>query len=92
MKNPRPTPIISRNEQGPNAYITAKLRLARFLAMCVAKSCFWTGDAISRLMNIVPIAGILYPAYNNLMYWSCVLSDNYDLGMWGAPEKNDDVR
>lgn len=86
MKNPRPTPIISRNEQGPTDYITMKLRVARFLASCVAWSCFWVGDGISRLMNVASVFVFLYPIYNTLMYWSCTLSDNYDLGMW---RKND---
>ena len=48
---------------------------------------FWVGDIVSKPLYYFDwTARVLYPIYNNLMYWSLLLSDKYDLGIWGEPE------
>jgi len=46
----------------------------------IAQMLFWSGHIASYVVPIWPDA--FYPIYNNLMYWSCILSDKYELGIW----------
>ena len=54
-----------------------------FLAWCVSWFFYGTGHITSLTFHHIPfLTNILYPIYNNLMHWSMVISDKYDLGVW----------
>lgn len=48
---------------------------------------FWTGDVISRIMNYLDWSW-MYPAYNNLMWWSVEIQEWADVkGPWRVPNE-----
>jgi hypothetical protein len=41
-----------------------------FFCWLISWALFWSGDAVSRVMNLAEPFGHLYPIYNRLMLWS----------------------
>lgn len=44
------------------------------VAQCASFCLYWTGHAISRVMNNA-VGAHLYPTYHRLMNWSCEVED-----------------
>lgn len=56
--------------------------MIKILAYTLSLTLFWLGHFISRFLMWGWLPYVTYPVYNNLMRWSSVISDKYDLGIW----------
>jgi len=58
------------------------MSLKRLISWCASMSLFWLGHVISIPMYRMDCFAWLYPAYNNLMHWSLLVSEWGGAGLW----------
>jgi hypothetical protein len=57
----------------------------KYLAFLVSWMLLLLGHFVGRtLMGTFPL--IFYPTYCKLMWWSCIISDKYNLSIWEDPK------
>lgn len=61
--------------------------MKKIIAWPITWAFFWMGDLISRIMNYLDW-GWMYPAYNNLMWWSVEIQEWAGVkGPWRVPDE-----